>query len=143
MFSWYKYLIVNLVFPHLGFWSGNLFLIATLLDRCLPVPYYTLTMCLFVSIDYHLLPIHDISAMLYESIIQCNVLLPLFFIAQYQVWTIAVTISGWITTSIVLILALVYICRRRKQREREYHGFRAFRNHAMNKDCHNLHAQLY
>ena len=25
MFSWYKYLIVNLVFSHLGFWSGNLF----------------------------------------------------------------------------------------------------------------------
>ena len=25
MFSWYKYLIVNLVFFHLGFWSGNLF----------------------------------------------------------------------------------------------------------------------
>ena len=28
IFSWYKYLIVNLVFSHLGFWSGNLFLIA-------------------------------------------------------------------------------------------------------------------
>ena len=28
MFSWYKYLIVNLFFSHLGFWSGNLFLIA-------------------------------------------------------------------------------------------------------------------
>ena len=28
MFSWYKYLIVGLVFSHLGFWSGNLFLIA-------------------------------------------------------------------------------------------------------------------
>ena len=25
MFSWYKYLIVNLVFSHLGFSSGNLF----------------------------------------------------------------------------------------------------------------------
>ena len=23
--SWYKYLIVNLFFSHLGFWSGNLF----------------------------------------------------------------------------------------------------------------------
>ena len=23
--SWYKYLIVSLVFSHLGFWSGNLF----------------------------------------------------------------------------------------------------------------------
>ena len=27
MFSCYKYLIVSLVFSHLGFWSGNLFLI--------------------------------------------------------------------------------------------------------------------
>ena len=25
MFSWYEYLIVNLVFSLLGFWSGNLF----------------------------------------------------------------------------------------------------------------------
>ena len=25
MFSWFKYLIVSLVFSHLGFWSGNLF----------------------------------------------------------------------------------------------------------------------
>ena len=32
MFSWCKYLIVNLVFSHLGFWSGNLFLIAPFLD---------------------------------------------------------------------------------------------------------------
>ena len=29
--SWYKYLIVSLVFSNLGFWSGNLFLIAPLL----------------------------------------------------------------------------------------------------------------
>ena len=36
MFSWYKYLIVNLVFSHLGFWSGNLFLIASFPDLCLP-----------------------------------------------------------------------------------------------------------
>ena len=36
MFSWYKYLIVNLVFfSHLGFWSGNLFLIAPFPDLCL------------------------------------------------------------------------------------------------------------
>ena len=33
MFSWYKYLIV-------GFWSGNLFLIAPFPDRCLLVPFY-------------------------------------------------------------------------------------------------------
>ena len=42
MFSWYKYLIVSLVFSHLGFWSGNLFLIAPFSDLCLLVPsYYT------------------------------------------------------------------------------------------------------
>ena len=41
MFSWYKYLIANLVFSHLGFWSGNLFfLIAPFLDRCLLVPFH-------------------------------------------------------------------------------------------------------
>ena len=32
-----KYLIVNLVFSHLGFWSGNLFLIAPFPDLCLLV----------------------------------------------------------------------------------------------------------
>ena len=37
MFSWYKYLIVNLVFSHLGFWSGNLFLFAPFPDLCLLV----------------------------------------------------------------------------------------------------------
>ena len=41
MFSWYKYLIVSLVFSHLGFWSGNLFLIAPFPDLCLLVPFYT------------------------------------------------------------------------------------------------------
>ena len=39
--SWYKYLIVSLVFSHLGFWSGNLFLIAPFPDLCLLVPLYT------------------------------------------------------------------------------------------------------
>ena len=39
--SWYKYLIVSLVFSHLGFWSGNLFLIAPFPDLCLLVPSYT------------------------------------------------------------------------------------------------------
>ena len=38
MFSWYMYLIVSLVFSHLGFWSGNLFLIAPFPDLCLLVP---------------------------------------------------------------------------------------------------------
>ena len=41
--SWYKYLIVGLVFSHLGFWSGNLFLIAPFPDLCLLVPSYTRT----------------------------------------------------------------------------------------------------
>ena len=33
--SWYKYLIVSLGFSHLGFLSGNLFLIAPFPDLCL------------------------------------------------------------------------------------------------------------
>ena len=37
--SWYKYLIVSLFFSHLGFWSGNLFLIAPFSDLCLLVPF--------------------------------------------------------------------------------------------------------
>ena len=40
MFSWYKCLIVGLVFSHLGFWSGNLFLIAPFPDLCLLVPFF-------------------------------------------------------------------------------------------------------
>ena len=40
MFSWYKYLIVGLVFSHLGFWSGNLFLIAPFPDLCLLVHFF-------------------------------------------------------------------------------------------------------
>ena len=39
VFSWYKCLIANLVFSHLGFWSGNLFLIAPFHDLCLPVTF--------------------------------------------------------------------------------------------------------
>ena len=39
--SWYMYLIVSLVFSHLGFWSGNLFLIAPFPDLCLLVPFST------------------------------------------------------------------------------------------------------
>ena len=31
--------IVNLVFPRLGFWSGNFFLIAPFPDHCLLVPF--------------------------------------------------------------------------------------------------------
>ena len=39
MFSWYKYLIVNLVFFPPRFWSGNLFLIAPFPYLCLLVPF--------------------------------------------------------------------------------------------------------
>ena len=38
--SWYKCLIVSLVFSHFGFWSGNLFLIAPFPDLCLLVPFF-------------------------------------------------------------------------------------------------------
>ena len=38
--SWYKYLIVSLFFSHLGFWSGNLFLISPFPDLCLLVPFF-------------------------------------------------------------------------------------------------------
>ena len=40
MFSWYQYLIVGLVFSHLGFWSGDLFLIAPYPDLCQLVPFF-------------------------------------------------------------------------------------------------------
>ena len=43
MFSWYKYLIVSLVFSHLCFWSGNIFLIAPFPDLCLLVPFNSVT----------------------------------------------------------------------------------------------------
>ena len=48
MFLWYKYLIVNLVFSHLGFWSGNLFLIAPFPDLCLLVLFYSRISVVFV-----------------------------------------------------------------------------------------------
>ena len=41
MCSWYKYLIVNLVFSHLVFWSGNHFLIAPFPVRCLLVSFHS------------------------------------------------------------------------------------------------------
>ena len=52
--SWYKYLIVSLVFSHLGFWSGNLFLIAPFPDLCLLVPLYTVFYVCFARIDDNL-----------------------------------------------------------------------------------------
>ena len=39
MFHGIKCLIVSSVFSHLGFWSGNLFLIAPFPDLCLLVPF--------------------------------------------------------------------------------------------------------
>ena len=50
--SWYKYLIVSLVFSHLGFWSGNLFLIAPFPDLCLLVPLYLI--CIFMNFNEYI-----------------------------------------------------------------------------------------
>ena len=47
--SWYKYLIVGLVFSHLGFWSGNLFLIVPFPDLCLLVPFDSREKLIFLS----------------------------------------------------------------------------------------------
>ena len=49
--SWYKYLIVSLVFSHLGFWSGNLFLIAPFPDLCLLVPFHIFSLKVQVGND--------------------------------------------------------------------------------------------
>ena len=47
--SKYKYLIVNLVLPHLGFRSWNFFLIAPFSDHCRFVPsYYVLLLLLYM-----------------------------------------------------------------------------------------------
>ena len=40
VFSWCRCLIVGLVFSHLGFWSGSLFLIAPFPGLCLPFDNY-------------------------------------------------------------------------------------------------------
>ena len=48
--SWYKYLIVSLVFSNLGFWSGNLFLIAPFPDLCLLVPFHKRSMVFTTSV---------------------------------------------------------------------------------------------
>ena len=50
MFHGIKYLIVSLVFSHLGFWSGNLFLIAPFPDLCLLVPFHNKIMS-YVMVD--------------------------------------------------------------------------------------------
>ena len=51
--SWYKYLIVSLVFSHLGFWSGNLFLIAPFPDLCLLVPFHRKRQIFFLFYTVH------------------------------------------------------------------------------------------
>ena len=56
MFSWYKYLIVSLVFSHLGFWSGNLFLIAPFPDLCLLVPFHVTIAQAHIPKHYENLP---------------------------------------------------------------------------------------
>ena len=55
MFSLYKYLIVSLVFSQLGFWIGNLFLIAPFPDLCLLVPFYLSLnkLSVFLAIETH------------------------------------------------------------------------------------------
>ena len=50
--SWYGYLIVNLVFSHLGFLSGNLFLIAPFPDLCLLVPFDSLSFIQAMQLKY-------------------------------------------------------------------------------------------
>ena len=53
----FYYLIVSLVFSHLGFWSGNLFLIAPFPDLCLLVPLYINTRMVYAfAIGKSLIP---------------------------------------------------------------------------------------
>ena len=58
--SWYKYLIVSLVFSHLGFWSGNLFLIAPFPDLCLLVPFFRKTFSKFYRRHYELISKYNV-----------------------------------------------------------------------------------
>ena len=68
MFSWYKYLIVSLVFSHLGFWSGSLFLIAPFPDLCLLVLFFcTKVICLICS-GSHELEITITSLFIYKKL---------------------------------------------------------------------------
>ena len=65
--SWYKYLIVSLVFSHLGFWSGNLFLIAPFPDLCLLVPFNKCNFAIFLN-HYENFPIQYTETFL-ESVV--------------------------------------------------------------------------
>ena len=50
------YLIVNLVFPQLGFWSGNFFLIASFPDNYLLLPFNQLNQRTIGPENAHLKP---------------------------------------------------------------------------------------
>ena len=67
MFSWYKYLIVSLVFSHLGFWSGRFFLIAPFPDLCLLVPFSNVS-----SDSTHSIQVGSISALLNFCRLVCS-----------------------------------------------------------------------
>ena len=63
--SWYKCLIVSLVFSHHGFWSGNLFLIAPFPDLCLLVPSFIDDIIIFSdSWNLHFVHIKSVLGML-------------------------------------------------------------------------------
>ena len=63
--SWYKYLIVSLVFSHLGFWSGNLFLIAPFPDLCLLVSLYYGRLTLYADTT----SLYDVTTTLYYGLL--------------------------------------------------------------------------
>ena len=52
--SWYKYLIVSLVFSRLGIWSGSVSLIARFPDLCLLVLFFLQILSRSIS-DHHLM----------------------------------------------------------------------------------------
>ena len=62
--SWYKYLIVSLVFSHLGFWSRNLFLIAPFPGLCLRVPSFSYFFFIEIRHDLKSIPLEASEKML-------------------------------------------------------------------------------
>ena len=68
--SWYEYLIVSLFFSHLGFWSGNLFLIAPFPDLCLLVPFFD------AFLNSFNLPINGLGGLLWNCFWQIGLLTP-------------------------------------------------------------------
>ena len=87
--SWYKYLIVSLVFSHLGFWSGNLFLIAPFPDLCLLVP--------FQIYMHHIIRIHTCNQ-------QC-------LFKKLDVKQIQKSVKFSMKTFDVVLFVLVFFCR--------------------------------